>query len=436
MRNDFQCILVLLIGLLIIPIEINAQETSQVKQRFNLALKEISNHNYHSAKGILLDLLAINPTLHRARAELVIVQIHLNEIKLAQSNIALLLSLKTLPNNVKRKLYKLKSTADKKQASQNSSTKHMLSGNVIASMGHDNNLKYGSINDLLIDDSNNFIYASFYEATEMQSYELFSFEVSELNDITGEPIHRQYNTSDSFWRQKINFRHKYNNTAKQFQWRNDMTMVADTAFALKQYDRRNFRFDSHATWYLNSHWITSFQVYTNRFHRGQFRKTSDYGIQPEISYLSTIGKFTVRTDLINKYYENETSPRQHASKKSILLSWSMALSEKNLLMNVNIRRSKQKNKATLDHIISKNISTNIVYKPFAKTEVYTQWRYTDIEFTHKPSISINQLGITANYQILPQWKAFVGWEFNKINNHNLVGLEYRNAYQLGLSWSF
>lgn len=487
---------------------VGAGESDSTKRRFNNAVVEYKKGRLNAAEGILVDLLADKPNLHRARAELAIVQFKLGKLAPARDNIQRLLRTDGLPTNVVRNLHRLRHNIDKKLVVAETPKRHALSGAVQAYGGYDSNVALGGLNevsggfadiyeissfdeaeiifddDLIYEDDfflgddeglvlgnlpidpydvlegicgvdadvtqpcNGLIdqlVAAGYSPTEFHpdgfvveggefvAYEDLAVNVSEddLESVVPRP-----DTSGAFVGQKLNLRHDYVSAEHGLKWRNDVSMTSETPVELDDFDKRRLRLDSHLLWRLNKSWLASGKLYYSHFKNGRLGRYSYTGVQPEISYLNKLGKFTLRTDLVRMTTESEFEEKQNSNYRALGLSWSKLFGANGLLLKLDTGFAKNESDDDFSDFSSNIISASALYPLSDHWELQVMAKRTFLDFVERPSMEISKYQLGFSYTILGGWRGTIGWEYNNIDAEYHEIIESRNVAKLGLVWQF
>ena len=85
--------------------QVHSNEESEKDRLFSLGMDQSKNNNWLEAKSAFESLLQLNENLHRARVELAIAYMHLNEYALAIKQFDTVLSVTELPENVHEVLH-------------------------------------------------------------------------------------------------------------------------------------------------------------------------------------------------------------------------------------------------------------------------------------------------------------------------------------------
>ena len=88
--------------------QVHSNEESEIDRLFSLGMDQSKNNNWLEAKSAFESLLQLNENLHRARVELAIAYMHLNEYELAIKQFDTVLSVTELPENVRKNIINLK----------------------------------------------------------------------------------------------------------------------------------------------------------------------------------------------------------------------------------------------------------------------------------------------------------------------------------------
>ena len=488
-------------------LSVNAAEPDSAKRRFSDAVVEFKKGRLHAAEGMLIDLLADKPKLHRARAELAMVQFKLGKLDPARDNIQQLLRTEGLPANVVRNLRRLLHNIDQKIVVAEPTPRHRLSGAVQAYGGYDSNVALGGVNevsggfadiyeissldesevmfdddviyddDFLIGGEDGLVLGNLpvdphdvlegicgYEAEVTQpcdrlieqlqaaGYAPAEFHDSGFIDENGEFIPYEDlavnvneddlavlprpDTSDAFVGQKLNFRHDFVDDERGIKWRNDISMTSETPVELDDYDKRRFRVDSHLLWRLNGAWLASGKLYYSHFKNGRLGRYSYVGIQPEISYLHDIGKFTLRTDWVRMTTENGFEESQDSNYRALAFSWSRLFDSSGLLLKLNVGHSKNEADEDYSDFTSNALSASALYPLTDHWELQLMAKRSRLDFTLRPTMEIDKVKLGFNYSLLGDWRATVGWEYSNIVADYREIQESRNVAKLGLIWQF
>ena len=481
----------------------DASEQQAIQQALTNAKLASKRGNLQTAKGILLDLLKLHPNALRARAELAMLQYRLKEWQAAEDNLGILLNVPSLPVKVRQNLHRLDASIKaKKQVHKVSepTTKHRLNGVVQVSMGNDNNMALGTVNDIFLDDV--------YEADVIDTYPNPHFDIYDPNldddlfygenldnesylfnhyceesvsldepcqviddlilasgetatsyltdgfinqagefipyssidyDGASDPEFNEglaYNTNDSFWQQNLKVRHQFLDKSKKLQWQNNIQATVESAFNLHEFDKKRVRIDSHLIKSLNEHWFISGQVYYSRLKQGEDKLQIYKGIQPELNYLTGVGKFALRWDWVDKRYTIDYFVDQSSIFTSKTLSWSQLFLSQQLMLTASVRFSKNDATGEYSDYRTNNYAVSALYHFANHWEFQLSLNTTKFDFPYKPSININNIKSSLSYAISDDWKAFVSAEYNEINNDFMHETTKRGTYQIGLGWYF
>jgi hypothetical protein len=449
-----------------------------VKTQFNQALTDIKQGNLKHAETILQDLLTQQPDLHRARAELALIQVKNQQWQRAKKNINRLLVVDDLPSAVRVKLQRLNTTVqqhiDNQFKNKIIQPQHTFDGAVQFSLGYDTDFTLGNISEFLLDNNGNLggidtenlitdsIFLSNICGEEQPCSELFDLVASIdqqaisvspdgytnqngefisynqlFNSVSSlETLPNELEDKGGFSRNQLNFRHKYRGTNDSYQWRNEVSLTVDTPFDNSLSYKQQIRVDSELSWRIKNNWQASGQIYYNDFRRDSEENFKYWGVQPELSYLSAFGRFSVRVDWLNKSFINQTTVQQNSVYSSLGLSWTTHFNNPDLLVNFNTGYADSNADNRFYDFTSKSVSVSTLYALNQKWEVYVAINQTFFDFPTRPSAKVKQLITSLNYSISENWHAFTSWEYNRIGNIYNINYKNRSVFHLGVQWQF
>ena len=137
--------------------QVLSNEQTEVDKLFTLGMTQSKNNNWLEAKDAFESLLQLNENLHRARVELATVYMHLNEHDLAVTQFDKVLSIKDLPENVRKNILNLKIQAltELNQILASGINKHenkdTFKGSAEVGLGYDDNVRF-SFGDYFLED--------------------------------------------------------------------------------------------------------------------------------------------------------------------------------------------------------------------------------------------------------------------------------------------
>lgn len=466
---NYKYVAIYFITALSIFLSINVQAQESIKTRFEQALIAIEQARYQEAEAKLSALLKQYPQLHRARAELARLQVKTEHWLKAQANIDMLLALDNLPTSVRRDLRLLSATVEQALSQVKQQKKHQFEGSILTSYGYDTDFSLGNVSEFLVDDigadidnllNGSLLYSDFCDNQDLnQPCEVLIDFLSNSNQQAVEiqqtgiinqnqefipyiellaVVDQRFNVDDSgdFIRNQANFRHIYTSNDNTYQWRNQVNYSLDTPLDSELSEKQLLRFDSEFSWRISEHWLASTQAFYNDFDRDQDDSFKFYGIQPELSYLSNYGKWSVRTDWYKKEVLSFDDLQQDSIYKSIAGSWSKQLEELGLLVSISSRYTDSDAEEDFFDFHSTGFSLKALYSINQAWQLSSALTHTEFDFNQRPSVTVKQVSMKVNYGFAKQWHAFFAWEYNRITTPEMVSAANRSTVQLGIKWQF
>ncbi|MBO9489695.1 hypothetical protein J7384_04885 [Endozoicomonas sp. G2_1] len=471
MFNLFNCkhVSIYFVTALLVLSSFNGQAQESIKTRFEQALAAIEQARYQEAEAKLIALLKQYPQLHRARAELARLQVKTEQWLKAQVNIEHLLVLDNLPASVRRDLQLLNATVEQALSEPQKQQKHQFEGSILASYGYDTDFSLGNVSEFLVDDigadietifSGSLLYSDFCDNQDLtQPCEVLNdfltnsgqqaVEIQQTGIVNQNQefvpyiellavVDQRFNVDDSgdFVRNQANFRHIYTSGDNTYQWRNQVNYSLDTPLDSELSEKQLVRGDSELSWRISEHWLASTQVFYNDFDRDQDDSFKYYGIQPELSYLSNYGKWSVRTDWYKKEVSSFEDLQQDSIYKSIAGSWSKQLEDLGLLVSVSSRYTDSDAEEDFFDFNSLGFSLKSLYNISQTWQLSAALSHTEFDFSQRPSVTVKQVSMKINYALAVRWHAFLAWEYNRITTPEMVSGANRSTVQLGIKWQF
>lgn len=288
---------------------------------FAEAMKQIESGQWQQAELTLKAILAKNNQQHRARLELGLVYIQLGKREQALSAFNIILNEPTVPENVKQNIHQiiLETQADLPQSTaaeaspmetvsiSESSVKHRFSGAISLSSGYDDNVRYSSSDYFLEDEPQlDGIFLNLgndeivYIAPDGFVYDIdgnLLFENDGFIDLGGR------DRDNIFTEGKFTLKHQYQ-LKNGWHWHNEVIVHATENVEHGLYDKQQLRIETGLEDQISDAWkwsIVAHHRHLKRDGQSQIRAT---GIEPELTYYSTFGSWTLGFEWMSRDYED------------------------------------------------------------------------------------------------------------------------------------
>jgi len=340
--------------LLLITTQTFANESSEVDKLFTKGMAQSKNSHWLEAKKSFELLLKINEKLHRARVELAIVYMHLNQHDLAIIELDKVLSVNGLPTNVHSNILNLKiqsltevnEALVKKLNLNPDRNKSAFQGHAEVAFGYDDNVRF-SFGDYFLEDD------PYYDSYIIELNDGTLLVVSNdgyVYDLDGMPLFKndgQYETSNvkkgsQLNELRLNLQHEFAfNTTDTVRWNNSLNLKKTNNVDLQTYSKFQIKLDTEINWKLNKAVELSALAHYRLLQRDSQTQVQSYGLEASLAYFNSLGKWQFGYNWMDRVYEESFIVRDayayifdevQSNTRTFSLTWSKLYFNNDLLL--------------------------------------------------------------------------------------------------------
>jgi len=340
--------------LLLFTAQVYAKESAEVDKLFTKGMTQSKNSHWLEAKKSFELLLKFNKQLHRARVELAIVYMHLNQHDLAIIEFDKVLSINGLPSNVHSNILNLKiqsltelnEALVKKLNLNPDRNKSAFQGHAEVAFGYDDNVRF-TFGDYFLEDD------PYYDSYFIELNDGTILEVSSdgyVYDIDRIPLFKnegQYEISklkkgSQFNDLRLNLQHQHQfDTSDKVIWTNLLNLKKINNVDLQSYSKFQVKLDSEINWRLNKKIELSYLAHYRLLQRDSETQVQTYGLEANLAYFNDFGKWQFGFNWMDRVYEESIVERDtyilvfdevKSNTRTLSLTWSKLFFSNDLLL--------------------------------------------------------------------------------------------------------
>ena len=443
---------------------------------FASAMAHVEKGEWQQAEGLLKHQLSQNPDLHRARIELALVYVHLQQISLARLHFDKLLKVEALPDNVRRNIQQLRAQLDEPEpevvptglqaeSEQGASAGHQVQSYLQVGWGYDSNVRFSSGDYFLEDDP--FLDGVFVELEDgMLVYVSPDGFVYDANGVPLFENNGQFNLGDSdkgnmFAEAKLAVAHEYDfGRQNSLNWHNSMSIQASENAEFSDFNKMQVRLETGLDWQVSEQWKSSVAVHHRFLKRDGQVLIRVSGIEPELTYYTPWGSWTLGLEWMQRDYEDATTVNGdfilefrgfETQTRGVSAKWSRLFWDNDLLLLGKIEYLDSNSSDGFDYEgyrasaamvwdITENLSWSLSATHFHQdySDVYAQSdqspeEFVPVDLEDESTIFRSRL----SYALSPRWEFFVAAERATRTSDIYGGISSnKTSIQAGMKVSF
>ncbi|SFD58613.1 tetratricopeptide repeat protein [Pseudoalteromonas denitrificans] len=325
-----------------------------IDELFSQAMNEVENKQWHKAEKTFEQLLSKNNQLHRARVELANVYIALNKNDNAITELDKVLSIDSLPENVRQNIENLKHQAIKNKLAHSSDKEadtkldkgHSFDGNVEFAIGYDDNVRF-SFGDYFLEDD------PYYDSDTIELSDgtlLIVAGDGSVYDVEGNFLFENDGTynldaidkGSRFTETRLNLFHEYSfNSPSKVKWSNTLNIKSINNLDFQTYSKFQIKADSAISLKINNQFGLGALVHYRVLKRDGNTQVKSHGIDTHFTYLNDLGSWQLGLQWLQRNYKESMIERENfyyffdevdSRTKNISIKWSKLFKNNRLLL--------------------------------------------------------------------------------------------------------
>lgn len=298
-----------LIALMLLCLTLPSFAQTSDNQTFKEAMRFVENGEWKAAQSILTAQLAQNPNFHRARVELALVYIQLDNIEQARDEFDYVLAQSDIPPNVRANIQHMREQLSDFEQPLTDKPAHSVESAVSFAVGFDDNVRF-SADDYFLDEDP-YRDGIFVELDDEQiiyiSPEGFAFDIqgNRVEALDGVFDRGQRTLDNVVFESTLDFGHRYQfGTQSAFDWHSDIRIQATENNEFSQFDKLQLRLKTGLGWRISD----TIQSEVNLHHRvlqrdGQVQVRAST-LEALASFYTQSGQFSIGYDYMKRRYED------------------------------------------------------------------------------------------------------------------------------------